>query len=33
MVNELCRRVRPECDQLVDAFAVPRPLLRAPIID
>ncbi|HET8716969.1 MAG TPA: acyl-CoA dehydrogenase [Nocardioidaceae bacterium] len=33
MVNELCRRVRPVCDQLVDAFAVPRPLLRAPIID
>jgi acyl-CoA oxidase len=28
-VNELCLRVRPICEPLVDALAVPRPLLRA----
>ena len=32
MVNELCRRVRPVADQLVDAFDVPREMLRAEII-
>ncbi|MEP9384679.1 acyl-CoA dehydrogenase [Nocardioides cheoyonin] len=29
-VNRLCRRVRPHARVLVDAFAVPEPLLRAP---
>ena len=32
MVNELCRRVRPVADQLVDAFDVPREMLRADIL-
>ena len=32
MVNELCRRVRPICDDLVDAFDVPPEMLRAEII-
>jgi acyl-CoA oxidase len=31
-VGELCRRVRPIAAELVDAFAVPRPLLRAPAL-
>ncbi len=30
-VNELCRRVRPVCGDLVAAFDVPPELLRAPI--
>ncbi len=33
MVNELCRRVRPLCEDLVDAFAVPPEMLRAEIIE
>ncbi|MGE5719952.1 MAG: acyl-CoA dehydrogenase family protein [Nocardioidaceae bacterium] len=32
MVNELCRRVRPIADQLVDAFDIPPEMLRAEII-
>ena len=32
MVNELCGRVRPICDDLVDAFDVPPEMLRAEII-
>jgi acyl-CoA oxidase len=32
MVNELCRRVRPICDHLVDAFDIPPQMLRAEII-
>ncbi|MGH3370159.1 MAG: acyl-CoA dehydrogenase, partial [Nocardioidaceae bacterium] len=32
MVNELCRRLRPIADQLVDAFDVPPEMLRAEII-
>ncbi|MBY9074473.1 acyl-CoA dehydrogenase family protein [Nocardioides sp. WL0053] len=32
MVNELCRRVRPICGDLVDAFDVPPEMLRAEII-
>jgi acyl-CoA oxidase len=32
MVNELCRRIRPIADQLVDAFDVPPEMLRAEII-
>ncbi|HSE10304.1 MAG TPA: acyl-CoA dehydrogenase [Nocardioidaceae bacterium] len=32
MVNELCRRVRPIADQLVDAFDIPQEMLRAEII-
>ena len=32
MVNELCRRIRPICDQLVDAFDIPQQMLRAEII-
>ncbi|MGH3333925.1 MAG: acyl-CoA dehydrogenase [Nocardioidaceae bacterium] len=32
MVNELCRRVRPICGELVDAFDVPPEMLRAEII-
>jgi acyl-CoA oxidase len=31
-VNDLCRRVRPVCEPLVDAFAIPPEMLRAPII-
>jgi acyl-CoA oxidase len=31
-VNELCRRVRPIADQLVDAFDIPPEMLRAEII-
>ena len=31
-LNQLCRRVRTICDQLVDAFDVPAELLRAEII-
>ena len=30
-VNELCRRLRPHAELLVDAFAIPDPLLAAPI--
>ncbi len=29
-VGELCRRLRPVAGELVAAFAVPEPLLRAP---
>jgi acyl-CoA oxidase len=29
-VNDLCRRIRPLAVDLVDAYAVPSPLLRAP---
>ena len=32
MVDELCRRVRPIADQLVDAFDIPQEMLRAEII-
>ena len=32
MVNELCRRVRPIADQLVDDFDIPAEMLRAEII-
>jgi acyl-CoA oxidase len=32
MVNELCRRLRPIADQLVDAFDIPPEMLRAEII-
>ncbi|HEX4976248.1 MAG TPA: acyl-CoA dehydrogenase [Nocardioides sp.] len=32
-VNELCRRVRPVAGDLVDAFAVPREMLRAEILE
>lgn len=32
MVNELCRRVRPIAEQLVDAFDVPKEMLRAEVI-
>jgi acyl-CoA oxidase len=32
MVNELCRRLRPIADQLVDAFDIPQEMLRAEII-
>ena len=32
-VNQLCRRVRPVAEDLVDAFAVPREMLRAEILD
>jgi acyl-CoA oxidase len=32
MVNELCRRIRPIADQLVDALDVPQEMLRAEII-
>jgi acyl-CoA oxidase len=32
MVTELCRRVRPIADQLVDAFDIPEEMLRAEII-
>jgi acyl-CoA oxidase len=32
MVNELCHRVRPIADQLVDAFDIPQEMLRAEII-
>ncbi len=31
-VNELCRRMRPICEQLVDAFDIPPAMLRAEII-
>jgi acyl-CoA oxidase len=31
-VNELCRRVRPVCEPLVDAFGVPPEMLRAEIL-
>ncbi|TNM36231.1 acyl-CoA oxidase [Nocardioides albidus] len=31
-VSELCRQVRPIARELVDAFAVPEPLLRAPAL-
>jgi len=33
MVNQLCRRVRPHAEDLVDAFGVPPEMLRAPIIE
>ncbi len=32
-VDELCRRIRPVADELVDAFAVPREMLRAEILE
>ncbi len=32
MVNELCRRVRPVADELVEAFDIPQEMLRAEII-
>ncbi len=32
MVNELCRRVRPIARDLVDAFDIPREMLRAEIL-
>jgi acyl-CoA oxidase len=32
MVNELCRRVRPIAEPLVDAFDIPQEMLRAEII-
>ncbi len=32
MVNELCRRIRPIADQLVDAWDIPPEMLRAEII-
>jgi acyl-CoA oxidase len=32
MVTELCRRVRPIADQLVEAFDIPQEMLRAEII-
>jgi acyl-CoA oxidase len=32
-VNELCRRVRPIATDLVDAYAIPREVLRAEILD
>jgi len=31
-VADLCRRIRPVAGDLVDAFAVPEPLLRAPAL-
>lgn len=31
-VGALCRRIRPVARELVDAFAVPEPLLRAPAL-
>ncbi len=32
MVNELCRRVRPIADELVEAFDIPQEMLRAEIV-
>jgi acyl-CoA oxidase len=32
-VNELCRRVRPIAQDLVDAYGIPRELLRAEILE
>ena len=32
-VNQLCRRVRPDAMELVDAFAIPREMLRAEMLD
>ncbi len=32
-VNELCRRVRPVAQQLVDAFGIPRELLRVELLE
>ncbi len=32
-VNQLCRRIRPLAEDLVDAFAVPQEMLRAEILD
>ena len=32
MVNELCSRVRPLCEELVDAFDIPPAMLRAEIV-
>ncbi|MGZ4494811.1 MAG: acyl-CoA dehydrogenase family protein [Nocardioides sp.] len=32
-VNELCRRVRPLAEDLVDGFAVPKEMLRAEILE
>jgi acyl-CoA oxidase len=32
-VNQLCRRVRPLAEDLVDALAVPKEMLRAEILD
>jgi acyl-CoA oxidase len=32
-VNELCRRIRPVAGDLVDAFAVPKEMLRAEMLD
>ncbi|NUR06204.1 MAG: acyl-CoA oxidase [Nocardioidaceae bacterium] len=33
MVNELCRRLRPIAQDLVDAYAIPREMLRAEILE
>ena len=32
-VNQLCRRVRPDALELVDAFAIPKEMLRAELLD
>jgi acyl-CoA oxidase len=32
-VNQLCRRVRPMAEELVDAFAVPQAMLRAELLE
>lgn len=32
-VNQLCRRVRPLAEDLVDAFAIPKEMLRAEILE
>jgi acyl-CoA oxidase len=32
-VNQLCRRVRPLAEELVDAFDIPREMLRAEILE
>ncbi|TLW91832.1 acyl-CoA oxidase [Saccharomonospora piscinae] len=32
-VNRLCRELRPHARTLVDAFAIPEPLLRAPMLE
>jgi hypothetical protein len=32
LVNTLCRRIRPICEELVDALAVPAELMRAEML-
>jgi len=32
-VNRLCRELRPHARTLVDAFAIPEPLVRVPMLD